>query len=192
MSLVPCSGGIMAWITVVEDQKGNILAELYTCHDKYLMTDSSQSYVHTAAAWCRTCRSFVLVESIPRPEKLEAKTRAWYEEQRSTSVRVAPRFRILSEEQENAIDEKMLRDGLNEAEQWRAVLKTRVSLPRCLNCGESDFLLLPEGGQWLRDNSIQHGPVRVRPNTITHASMNRKGRLYDTEGRRISGRDADW
>ncbi len=173
----------MVWIVTIEDREGKILAELYQAHDKYLLPDGSRSFIHAAAAWCRACCAFTLVETIPDPALLEAKSRAWYQDRRSSPDN------LLSPEQEKAIDEKMLKEGLNEAEQWRLVLKTRTAPARCLDCGQSDFLILAERGDWLQSREIQNGPVRINPEKISHASKRRAGRQYDTEWRRIDGGD---
>jgi len=76
----------MACAVQVRNEAGEILAELTTVHDKYVLPDGSEMYVPTDVAWCMTCRAFVLVESLPSPEEQERIAREFHHRTHSDPV----------------------------------------------------------------------------------------------------------
>ncbi len=174
----------MAWIDTIEDDGGNVLAELIDVHDKYLLEDGSQIYVAATPAWCRSCREFVMVETFTKPEELEKIAQRTY----------GKRKPLLPLEQLTARAQKafMCFDReMKSASLWRAALVVRVSPQRCLECGGIEFVILPREGNWIPHPASPSRKVRIAPQQC-HASMATAGRLYDTEGRLIPDRDADW
>lgn len=178
----------MAFIHTVEDDSSTVLAELVTTHDCYLLPDGTQDFIRGTAAWCRQCGAFTLVEKIVPPEEMEAHARQFYEDRERDPSLPAD---IFPPDKAHQINLNLLNDGLHDAAQWRLVLATRKSPPRCLECGGVEFVVLPEPGVWMPHPADPAKRVRVQDN-YCHASMCETGRLYDTEGRRLEGRFADW
>jgi hypothetical protein len=177
----------VAFIHVIEDESSTVLAELVTTHDCYELPDQSKCFVHTIAAWCHGCGRFTLVEKLVSPEELEASAREFYEHRERHPL--LPRD-IFPAERDHQVNLSVLNGLLHEAAQWRLALATRKSPPRCLECGGTNFVPLPETEDW----SVHPADPteRVRERTTCHASMCEPGRLYDAEGRRIAGRQASW
>jgi hypothetical protein len=177
----------VAYIHVIEDESSTVLAELVTAHDCYLLPDGTQGFIHTAAAWCHGCGQFTLVEKIVQPDEMEAHAREFYEH-RERHPLLPPD--IFPADRDHQVNLSVLNGGLHEAAQWRLALETRTSPPRCLECGGVEFVSLSETQDW----SVHPADPtkRVRERTTCHASMCEPGRLYDTEGRRITGRLSSW
>jgi hypothetical protein len=154
----------MAFVTTIEDDAGNELAELYTAHDKYLLPDATPCFVSTNEAWCRRCEAFVLIEKLTNPEEMEKSAREFYQDGIKHPVGVSLR-EIMTK-----INEELLAKGLHDAAQWRLVLSTRVSPPRCLECGESDYVLIPEEAGWIAYPESAKRRIRIK-SSIDHASM---------------------
>ena len=173
----------MAFLTIIEDGAARELAELVTTHDRYELPDGSQAFVHADPAWCPCCGRFTLVESLPPPEELERVAREFHE-LRGDKPWLPPD--LCPAEQWAEMGRELLAEGLHRADQWRQALTVRRSPARCLECGGTEFVKIPEKG-WLDHPAAPGTRIRVRP-SIIHASMGSFGRLYDTEGRRIEGR----
>lgn len=178
----------MAYIDVIEDDHSIVLAEVLTAHDCYRLPDGTQDFISVVPAWCRECRRFVAVERLQNPEKMETHAREFFEDRERRPL-LPPD--IFPAEEGHAINLSMLRRGLHDAAQWRVALTSRQSPPRCLECGGTDHVVLPEAGTWTAHPGGAAGLVRVRDGCI-HASMCEPGRLYDTEGRRLAGQSASW
>ena len=177
----------MAFIQVIENESSMVLAELVTTHDCYQLPDGSQCFILASPAWCHGCGQFTLVEKIVPPEELEASAREYYEVRERRPLLGSDTFPA---DQAHEINLSVLNGLLHEAAQWRLALATRKSPPQCLECGGVEFVLLPETDDWAA-HPAEPGR-RVRARTTCHASMCERGRLYDTEGRRIAGRQASW
>lgn len=171
----------MAYVDVVEDERGAVVAELYTTHDKYVLPDGSEMFISTGVAYCRSCARFTLVERFVSPDELEASALRWNAKDRGALQPRADAFRDLH----GATRAKVLADQLAQAVQWRRALRTRRSGPRCLECGGPDYQVIPADADGVRVRELPHGRVRVRE-AVCHASMVYAGRRYDTEGRRIT------
>jgi hypothetical protein len=115
----------MACVVQVRDDRGTVLAELVTIHDRYVLPDGSDMYVPTDVAWRRVCGAFTLVESLPSSGEM---------------LRTAHEFHRRTH------SDPVLKYLLAEAKQWAKALSVRVSLPRCLSCGGSKFVTLPDDG----------------------------------------------
>ena len=178
----------MAFIDVIENDASVVLARLRRAHDCYLLPDGSQDFISVVPAWCRHCGRFVAAEELRTPEEIEQHAREFYEH-RERHPLLPPD--IFPADTSHQINLSGLQRSLRLAAQWRVVLASRKSPPRCLECGGSDYIVLPEAGTWAPHPGGEPGLVRVRDSYI-HASMAVEGRLYDTEGRRMEGRTASW
>ena len=176
----------MAFVITIEDGDRNTLVDLYTTHDAYLLPDGSEMFIRSEAAWCRSCACFTLVERLQQPEEMESRARE-YARDRLEHPTLTSKF-YTKEKQTELVMEGLTR-ALHQARQWQLALLNREYGPRCLECEGAEFILLPDRNEWLSDPSIPYPRVRKRPQ-ISHASMGYRGRLFDTEGRRIDGRYA--
>lgn len=174
----------MAFLTEIFDRAGRCVTTLVTTHDKYLLPDGSRMFVPATSAWCRACREFVLAETLQDPAEIEGAAHDYFRK-RSGATNAAPS--LLPPEIESSVNQTAYLKLLNAAAQWRIALQSRTSPPRCLSCGGTDFIRVPEDGAWFDHPEIATGPVQARCDK--HASMMRAGHLYDTEGRRIDSRD---
>ena len=175
----------MAFITVIEDDRQREIARLVTTHEKYVLPDGTESFIHADPAWCRCCGKFSLVEALRSPEEMERSAREFHAH-RMASPLLPPD--LFPPERSAEMARSLLAKFLHEAEQWRRALVVRQSAPRCLECGGTEFVKVPSEG-WLQHPAVPDTRVRVQPNYI-HASMCSMGRLYDTEGRRLQDRYA--
>jgi hypothetical protein len=177
----------MAGQRYIEDDQSRPLASLITTHDAYLLPDGSEKWIATDPAWCRRCGAFVNVERLDDPDQLEAQARAFYDDNQRHPTPAL--FEVLGAETCQQINDTLLQKLLHEAAQWRAALATRTSPPRCLECGGDDYVAIAADSTWSEHPAEPGRRVRVRPQYV-HLSMAVFGRLYDTEGRRITGRHA--
>jgi hypothetical protein len=161
----------MAYIDVVEDENENILAELVTTHDKYALPGDVLTFITTTAAWCPSCEQFTLAETLLSAEEMKETARRFAE-------------RRPAEPQAEEWADRYLIERWLVATLWQEVLSRRQSPARCLECGGHDFVPLQWIRRWVDHPACPGKRVRVTP--TVHARMARDGRLYDTEGRRIS------
>jgi hypothetical protein len=177
----PSYNHCVAFITDIMTPDGRRLAELVTTFHKYVLPDSTEMFVYTTPAWCRECGRFVLAEKLGDPDEMEASAREYYR-RRGGDPGVA--LDELSQELEKSVYASVYVKFMRDAAQWRTALESRASPPRCLTCGGSDFIAIPEGGSWFEHPDIPTGPVKA--STTCHACMGSSGERYDTEGRRIA------
>lgn len=176
----------MAFIDTIEDDAGNELIRLVGNHDKYLLPDGTQMFVHATPAWCNRCNSFVMAELLEEPEKMEEHAHGFCDE---TIAHPGLPFDVVSSERQEAMARNLLEKHLHIAAQWRLALTKRQSPPKCLECGGYDFIRLPENDNWAPHPDHPTRRVRIKERSL--ATMATAGGLYDTEGRRIAGRHAE-
>jgi len=164
-----------------EDDTGTVVADVVTNIDKYLMPDGSQMVIEVVPAWCCTCRTIVVVESLQSPDEMERKVRETYGSFPKSAM-FPPQ--VLASNVPPHVSRRML-----DAARWRIVWELRKSPPRCLECGGTDFLLILEASGWIRHPGDPQRKIHEK--AIGFVDMARAGRLYDIEGRLIPGRDAD-
>lgn len=173
----------MAFIGTIKDDRGRIVAKLVGCHDMYQFPDGSTMLIDTLPAWCQQCRTFVMVEKLKSPDEMESRAREFVADQLKNPLLPAE---IMTESESERFYCKMLEDSLKEAQRWRTALSHRVSQPRCLECTNTEYVLIPWEGSWIphpasasRKVALEQAVIRVSPSS--------PGRLYDTEGMRIAG-----
>jgi hypothetical protein len=171
----------VAFITTIENDLDEVVAELITTHDKYQLPDGSEMFIDTIPAWCVQCATFTLVESLQPPEEMEKSAQAFFSERISKPL--LP-HRILSNSRQTESMQKLLEQTLHAASQWRMALSSRLSPPRCLECAGPEYFAVPTDGSWMSHPGLRGYKIRI-PFNYHHASMASTGRLYDTEGWRI-------
>src|SRR5258706_177890 len=172
----------MAYLTSIKDDRGRELAELVGTHDRYRFDDGSTMFVQCRPAWCNDCAEFAMTEELVSPDELESRAHEFAA--RRAANRLLPPIEANSNEQDAMIRE-LLEQFLEHARQWRAALRHRMSPPRCLECAGTSFVVVT-----YEEPGIPHpaDPRRtIRAECNAHALMKYPGRLYDTEGRRVSG-----
>jgi hypothetical protein len=173
----------MAFIETIKDDNGNTIADLVGCHDKYRFPDGSTMFVNTSPAWCRQCRTFVMVEELKSPDEMEANAREFAAERMKNPL-LPTEIMPLSQSQQ--MYREMLEESLRAAQQWRLALRQRVSQPRCLECADTRFILIPRDGSWIRHPASASRQIRVETGVI-RVSLSSVGRLYDSNGLCIAG-----
>lgn len=173
----------MAYITTIEDDCDNEIAETVTTHDKYVLPDGTHMTIWVVPMWCWQCRAFTAAESLESAEKMEEAARRFFEERQKKHL--LP-FEFISREKQDEMGRNMLEKRLHEAAQWRIAFSERLSPARCLKCSSQDFVEMPADRTWMSHPGDASRKVRIST-AIKHASMCKEGRLYDTEGWPIDG-----
>jgi hypothetical protein len=171
---------IMAALMTFEDDNGNLVGAVKVVHHQYLLPDGSRMYVNVSPAWCRTCKKLVEAESFLSPDEMAHHARQVSAEQ--TRSALFPTH-VLSKCELPTVTKE-----LHDAAQWRLVLQSRQSPPKCLRCGCTDFVLILECRSWVQHPSDPKRRIRIKDELF--ADLAESPSLYDTEGNRIIGRNA--
>jgi hypothetical protein len=108
---------------------------LFSAFIDYRLDDGSKLHVEQAPAWCRSCRAFVVAESLQSIEELE---RAMGELQAGQTERLQL-LAFIGKTVEEAMTE------LQKRLQWR---RSRCIPPRCLHCGSVAIVPIPWSGEF--------------------------------------------
>lgn len=144
---------------------GGEILELYgSCGDHYKFEDGSQINVISRLVWCHRCGEFTDGESIESLDEID---------------------RLLADlHSPSLVFSQMLYDRLGAIERMeerRRWLSGRRSPPKCLRCGSTEIIVLPEGER--AENPSGPGWIKI---TVTgHCDTEFSNRFYTPEGDRI-------
>jgi hypothetical protein len=141
--------------------------------DHYELADGTHIDLRSSPVWCRQCNEFTDGESI---EALEEIDRQIADLRDPTSEL----FRLYQDSPTGSIGVDVIRliTRLEKRRRWR---EHRNSPPKCLECGSTEIVLLPEGQKVT--NPTGPGWIEVTVTGLCSTSFN--NRFYTPEGDRI-------
>jgi hypothetical protein len=141
---------------------------LYSAYLNYRLPDGSLLFVRQTDCWCAKCHGFEVAEDIPNCIELETDLRrlANGDEDERLWIRYGT-------------PTKELFDDLRRRIEWR---RTRRSPPKCLHCGSTNIVVVPEGDEFAYPKNGE----RVVKIAIGFASTVQWHAEFTTEGELIN------